>query len=931
MKWFRKSARQRQEDAGPREPGTARLREPGTEPEAIGAGRRDAEPGQRGSTGAIVAAGDVVNSSTYSVQSEYAVVLPPEAFTSIPPDAARGGISNVPGGLFVGRAAELALLDEAFAQEGEVVVHAVHGLGGIGKSALAAHWASRRHEPLRWRITADSAAAVRAGLAELARTLKPVLAGLPEDQQAQRAVDWLAGSEEWLLVLDNVEEPADIAAVLERVPRGRVLITTRRAGGWHRRATAVRLGVLEPGDSVGLFVRVLTHDGRRPSDGAAAVCEEVGHLALAVEQAAAYCAQTGTVPSRYLEMLAEFPAAMLAAGAEDTDSDRTVARIWRLTLDRLADTPLSGTILRILAWYAPDRIPRRLLDDLASPPEVAAATGRLLAYNMISDNLDGTLTVHRLVQTVARTPDPTDPHRRAADIDHARHQATRLLADALPDDSEPPANWTRYQEVLPHADALTAKHVPEHDTVETAYVLNRTALFRLRQGAAATALPALLRALVGRERVLGDDHPSTLTCRNDLAAGYASVGDLARAVELSERTLADLERILGPDHPFTLTCLNNLAGSYQAVGDFERATPLLERALAVHERVLGPEQPRTLLSRNNLASAYASAGDFTRAVDQYERALADLERILGPDHPSTLTCVNNLAHAYQAVGDLERATPLFERALTEHDRVLGPDHPSTLTSRNNLAHAHQVAGDPERAVELHERTQADLVRVLGPDHPDTLVSRNNLAHAYASTGDLARAVDQYERAVADLERILGPDHPSTLTCRNNLAHAYQEAGESERAVELHERTQADLVRVLGPDHPETLLSRNNLAHAYGAAGDLTRAVELHHRTCAGMERVLGPDHPRTRTSRDNLAGLAVLLTRRGHTLLPQDPAGAWRDASAVVRALGPHLTDAPLLFGPFLARGYLLAAAALDADGQPEAAREYRRRAANTA
>jgi hypothetical protein len=69
------------------------------------------------------------------------------------------GLGNLPArpGLFVGRTTALDRLDTALAGPGGVVVQAVHGLGGIGKSALAAHWAATRtgHAPIWW-ITADT-------------------------------------------------------------------------------------------------------------------------------------------------------------------------------------------------------------------------------------------------------------------------------------------------------------------------------------------------------------------------------------------------------------------------------------------------------------------------------------------------------------------------------------------------------------------------------------------------------------------------------------------------------------------------------------------------------------------------------------------------------------------------------------------------------
>nr|BEK63616.1 hypothetical protein KPHV_08430 [Kitasatospora purpeofusca] len=75
------------------------------------------------------------------------------------------------------------------------------------------------------------------------------------------------------------------------------------------------------------------------------------------------------------------------------------------------------------------------------------------------------------------------------------------------------------------------------------------------------------------------------------------------------------------------------------------------------------------------------------------------------------------------------------------------------------------------------------------------------------------------------------------------------------------------------------------------------------------------------------AGLAIVLTGRGRALLAGDTAGAWRDAAEAVRAVGPHLSDAPATYGPALADAYGLAAAVLDADGQPEAAADFRSRA----
>jgi NB-ARC domain len=314
--------------------------------------------------------------------------LPAEAFRPWADLGCPPGLGNLPPqNLFKGRVRELTLLDAAMAGPGGAVVQAVHGLGGIGKGTLAAHWAVARASDfsLTWWITADTPAGIDAGLAALAVGLQPGLSDvLPLEALREGAVQWLAAHRGWLLILDNVTDPADVAPLLARAPAGRYLITSRRATGWHATAVPVRLDVLGPEEAEALLTATLTQDRTRETDGAAELCEELGFLPLAIDQAGAYLAETGASPREYLDLLARYPAQMYQVTPEGGDPGRTIARIWHVTLDRLADDPLAGQVLRILAWYAPDGIPRTLLDELADPPELLRAVGRLAAYSMLT-------------------------------------------------------------------------------------------------------------------------------------------------------------------------------------------------------------------------------------------------------------------------------------------------------------------------------------------------------------------------------------------------------------------------------------------------------------------------------------------------------------------------------------------------------------------
>ncbi|MFD0209624.1 tetratricopeptide repeat protein [Streptomyces hirsutus] len=737
------------------------------------------------------------------------------------------GLNNLPdlsSPVFVGRADALRELAAALHQDSQAITQTVQGLGGVGKTTLALHYAHAHLDTYRlvWWIHADTPDLITTDLAALTGRLRGGGTGsLTTPEAADWAIGWLQAHPGWLLVLDNAEHPGVIASLTGQLRHaGRHLITTRYADDW---ATApLALPVLDDDDALRLLTELTGLNDPGNQDQARLLAEELGHLPLALEQAGAFIRQSRLATVReYRDLLHEHTAHTLDAPADRTRPERAMARIWRVTLDRLAEQdPLTVDILRTAAWLAATPLPRDLFTPLADHPvHLARALGLLAAYNMIGLESD-TLTVHRLVQTVARTPDTAagrraDPHRTPEAVEAARYRATVLLSGILP--SEPRTNvtgWPLWRMLLPHIQALTDAADPTQDSTETNSVIYHASLFMRGQGLIDQAIHYAERSADADARIHGPDHPDTLVSRDNLAGTYEAAGDLTRAIPLYEATLADRERVLGPDHPDTLTSRNNLAYAHQLAGDHTRALPLHKATLADRERVLDPDHPNTLVSRNNLAGTYEAAGDHTRAIPLYEATLADTQRILGPDHPHTLGSRNNLAYAYQAAGDHTRAIPLYEATLADTQRILGPDHPDTLTSRNNLAYAHQLAGDHTRALPLHKATLADRERVLGPDHPNTLVSRNNLAYAYKSTEDHTRALPLYEATLADRERVLGPDHPDTLTSRNNLAGAYRSTGDLTRALPLYEAAFHAARRVHGDHHPVTRAIRGNLIGTY---------------------------------------------------------------------------------------------------------------------
>jgi tetratricopeptide (TPR) repeat protein len=89
---------------------------------------------------------------------------------------------------------------------------------------------------------------------------------------------------------------------------------------------------------------------------------------------------------------------------------------------------------------------------------------------------------------------------------------------------------------------------------------------------------------------------------------YHAMGEYAKAEPLLQEALRIRQKVLGSEHPDTVTSLNNLAVQYQDMGEYAKAEPLYQEALRLHKKVLGPEHPNTANSLNNLAELYQRIG-----------------------------------------------------------------------------------------------------------------------------------------------------------------------------------------------------------------------------------------------------------------------------------------------------------------------------------
>ncbi len=725
--------------------------------------------------GAHVYAGSTIHIHPQSEETYTPPPLPPLGEDGRAPLAAPGHLpprSRLPydrNPLFTGREAELRQLARQLLYDPAATPAVIStGIGGMGKTQLAVEFAYRYGRyfsggvqwaslapPQRDATTGDDTPTTRAiddEVAEcgLAMGLWPEGEPPPLAERVARTRHAWAGPAPRLLIFDNCEDPALLAAWRPAGGGARVLVTSRN-GYWPAGFRAQPLAELPRPQSVALLREYVgatgedTPDGRPDAD-LAAVAKAVGDLPLALTLAGSYLAAYPGLPTAvYLARLAQPDllaqiAPRPGAAHSWTEHERDVARTFAVSFDGLrpdSDDTAAGALL-VLAGATcllpGEPFPRPLATGMLpgdDPHRPDDAVNRLLALGLLEGTGGGRLRLHRLLaafvaaamgQKGATTGD--DPESWLA---LARAAAERAVMRALAraNDAGDPRALRGGEAQLRHVvDGAAAR-----EDEAAALLCNRLGYYLNMSGDLAGARPFYERALAIDEKVYGPDHPEVATDVNNLGSLLQDQGDLAGARPFFERALAIRERVLGPEHPDTAQSLNNLGYLLHAQGNLAGARPLYERALAIRERVLGPEHPDTAASLNNLAGLLQDQGDLAGARPLLERALAIRERVLGPEHPDTASAVNNLGTLLRAQGDLAGARPLLERALAIRERVLGPEHPDTAISYVNVGALLAALGEKARARAraLLARAEGVLLAKLGPDHPYTRIAQGHLA------------------------------------------------------------------------------------------------------------------------------------------------------------------------------------------------------------
>jgi hypothetical protein len=770
---------------------------------------------------------------------------------------------------FTGRGIILDRLHDELTGDGTAVVlaRAVYGLGGVGKTQVALEYAHRFQADYRliWWVNAEQPLETTLALADLAGRLGLQISDNAADTAAS-ALEQLrrdvAGR--WLLIFDNAEDPGDLAPFLP-TGSGHILITSRNQA-WTRHAEPVELDVFSRQESL---AHLRHHVPGLDSRDAARVSAAVADLPLAIEQAAAWLAETGMPAALYAEWLETQTTSALGLN-KPLDYAKPVVAAWNLSIDRLKQqSPASVRLLQILAFCSPDPISATLLyseamlecllpydETLSQKLMIGRVIREVSRFALVKvDQSTNSVQIHRLVQAVIRSQ-MSEEERIGA-----RHEVHRILARARPPEAETddPATWGTYDVIWPHLGPSAAE---ECDEPQTRQLLIDWVRYQWRHGEFESCLSLARRLEDLWRRQLGPDHPQTLRLQFHIANVLRSQGRLRESRELDTLVLEGQRGALGPAHPHTLMTANGLAADLRALGDFQEALAADRETYETFMDRFGQDHQRTLVAAHNLGCSLRLVGDSFAACLLDQETLSRQRQMLGREHPHTLLSAASVALDLRAAGAFQESVNLLRETWEIYRGVLGDDVFDTLHTAASLAVSLRKAGEQSEAMALSQDTYERYQRRYGSDVPEAQLCALNLAWDYASAGDIPRALDLVIGVKAAYQLSLGEDHPNTLVAANNLGCYLRISGRLPEALALMSDTRDRMCRKLGNRHPLTLSCVVNLANCRGDSGDSESAKALESQAILLMREALGDEHPDTLVCGANLA---VSLHQAGQT------------------------------------------------------------------
>ncbi|MEU0988408.1 BTAD domain-containing putative transcriptional regulator [Streptomyces sp. NPDC005953] len=640
---------------------------------------------------------------------------------------------------FVGREEAIAALDSSLHRTDDqmsgVVITAVSGMAGVGKTTLALHWAHRvadrfpdgqLHVDLRGYDESGVVSASDA-LQGFVQALGVPQARIPSGTQARAGLfRSLLASRRMLMVLDNARDSAHVRPLLPGAGTSVVIVTSRdRLQGLvtSEGARTLTLDVLSAQESARMLARRLGPRVAAEPDAAADIVALTGRLPLALAVVAARVANHPTFP------LHSFAAELRPTGALlDVLEDGDVQRI--LSWSYLALSEEAARLFRLLGLHPGPDLTLDAAAALAGAPvhSVRPLLRELTRLHLLTEHRPGRYRFHDLLRTYAtalvRTTEPASGVLQARErfYDHCLHRAHAAAVLVQPQwpavvpvprlpsnsgecarDAEAALEWfAGERQVLLRAVAQAAAYGFETYSWQLAWALTAylapLGQWQDQRTVQETALAAAERS--------GDEVGEAMACRL-LARADSRLGALDTAEQLLRRALGLYER-LGEWNGQAQTLHNYVELCYMS-GRLAQALEHGREALRLYG--LSGNRDGEARTLNAMGWLHAAQGDYPAAIDHCTRAL-ERQRQAG-DRNGQAATLDSLGFAYHHLASYDRAVTSYEEAIELFRSSADRYHEAETLVR--LGDTKLATGRPAEAEEIWERAAAMFDALWDPE------------------------------------------------------------------------------------------------------------------------------------------------------------------------------------------------------------------------
>ncbi|KAF1829951.1 hypothetical protein BDW02DRAFT_457371, partial [Decorospora gaudefroyi] len=192
-------------------------------------------------------------------------------------------------------------------------------------------------------------------------------------------------------------------------------------------------------------------------------------------------------------------------------------------------------------------------------------------------------------------------------------------------------------------------------------------------------------------RILGEEHPDTITAMNNLANTLGAQGKLDESIAMFKNAYRKIVVLLGDHHPHSQVVCANL--TRKSLGRFailflqtpqESEDELCQQTLSDFEQTFGSQHASTILLMKLIADLYERQDQLDKAERMYHRALEYSEDVSAPENTIHCGLISGLGRLYLRRGNWADADEVFRRELQRHEKAPGLEHTASIDAISGL-------------------------------------------------------------------------------------------------------------------------------------------------------------------------------------------------------------------------------------------------------